>query len=143
MRLFQRALLAAGLFWVSACGGGSGGGSTPTAPSSPGTPNAVTITIMRQAGTQSFSPNPASAGGRMVVFRNGDSIVHRVRMNDGSVDTGDIAPGATSRAIEMPAAGTNYHCPLHPDMVGAVSGSAGAPPPACEGPYCGDGGVSY
>jgi plastocyanin len=95
---------------------------------------------MRQAGTQSFSPNPATAGGQMVVFRNSDSIVHRVRLNDGTIDTGDIAPGATSRAFQMPMAGTNYHCPLHPDMVGAVNGSAGAPPPTCEGPYCGEGG---
>ena len=141
MRLFQPALLAAGLFWVCSCSGG--GGATPTAPSSPGTPNAITITIMRQAGAQSFSPNPASAGGQMVVFRNADSIVHRVQLNDGAVDTGDIAPGATSRGIQMPATGTNYHCSLHPTMVGAVNGPAGAPPPACEGPYCGDGGVNY
>ena len=143
MPFFQRAVLAAGLFSLCACSGGGGGGAAPTAPSSPGATAPVTITIMRQAGTQSFSPNPASVGGQMVVFRNADTIAHRVRLNDGTVDTGDIAPGATSRAIQMPAGGTNYHCPLHPAMVGAVSGSAGAPPPACEGPYCGDGGVNY
>jgi plastocyanin len=143
MRLSHGAAsLAVALFSVNACGGGSG--STPAAPSaSGGGGNPVTVTITRQAGTQSFSPNPASAGGQMVVFRNADSIVHRVRLNDGSFDTGDIAPGATSRALQMPPAGTNYHCPLHPDMVGAVSASSGAPPPACEGPYCGDGGINY
>ena len=68
----------------------------------------------------------------MVVFRNNDSIVHRVVLNDGSVDTGDIAPGATSRAVAMPGGGTNYHCQLHPGMIGAVSGSSGGPPP-CSG----------
>ena len=122
------AAAAAGLI-LSACGGG---GSTPSGP----TPGAMTITITRQNGAQSFSPNPASAGGQAVVFRNADSIVHRVRLNDGSIDTGDIAPGATSAQVEMPAQGTNYHCSVHPDMIGAVSGSSGAPPP-CEGPYCG------
>ena len=51
------------------------------------------ITIVGQNGTQAFSPNPASFGGQMVVFRNNDSVAHRVVLNDGSVDTGDIAPG--------------------------------------------------
>jgi plastocyanin len=113
---------------LSACGGSS----TPTSP----TPNAITITITRQNGAQSFSPNPATAGGQTVVFRNADSVVHRVLLNDETIDTGNIAPGATSGEIQMPAQGTNYHCSLHPDMIGAVSGTSGAPP-ACEGPYCG------
>jgi plastocyanin len=126
MRVFAAA--AAGLI-LAACGGG---GSSPSGP----TPGALTITITRQNGAQSFSPNPASAGGQMVVFRNADSVVHRVRLNDGTIDTGDIAPGATSAPMQMPADGTNYHCSVHPDMIGAVSGTAGGPPP-CDGPYCG------
>jgi plastocyanin len=120
---------AAACLILAACGGG---GSSPSGP----TPGALTITISRQNGAQSFSPNPASAGGQMVVFRNADSLVHRVRLNDGSIDTGDIAPGATSAPVQMPADGTNYHCSVHPDMVGAVNGTTGGPP-RCEGPYCG------
>jgi plastocyanin len=95
----------------------------------------MTITILGERGGQSFSPNPALAAGQTVVFRNSDAVVHRVRLNDLSVDTGDIAPGATSRAVVMPAAGTNYHCQLHPAMIGAV-GSAGNNPPPCVGAYC-------
>jgi plastocyanin len=72
----------------------------------------------------------------MVVFRNADSIVHRVVLNDGSIDTGNIAPGATSAAVRMPTGGTNYHCSLHPAMIGAVTPVAGGPPPMCEGIYC-------
>ena len=41
----------------------------------------MTITILRQNGAQSFSPNPALAGGQMVVFKNTDSITHRVTLN--------------------------------------------------------------
>ena len=112
-------------------GGGSGNPSTPSSPS----PATITITIVGERGAQSFSPNPASAAGQTVVFRNADSVVHRVRLNDLSVDTGDIAPGATSRAVRIPDAGTNYHCSLHLTMVGAVSGAT-TPPPPCTGLYC-------
>ena len=117
---------------VAACGGGDS--SAPTAPSPSASP--FTITVTRQNGAQSFSPNPATAGGQMVVFRNADTIVHRVTLNDGSLDTGNIAPGATSAAVRMPNGGTNYHCSLHPDMIGAVTPQAGGPPPMCEGIYC-------
>ena len=126
--LAAAAVIVAGL-GASSCGGGSSSPTTPTVP------DVVTITITRQNGAQSFSPNPAVAGGQMVVFRNSDSIVHRVQLNDGSIDTGNLAPGATSTAVLMPGTGTNYHCTVHPDMVGAVNAISG-PPPACEGPYC-------
>src|SRR5688572_24671492 len=96
-RLRIASALAASMAAMSACGGsGDSGSSSPTGPSSPST-NAMTITITRQNGTQSFSPNPASAGGQLVVFRNADTLVHRVVLNDGSIDTGDIASGGTSR----------------------------------------------
>src|SRR5687768_9934727 len=84
------AAAAAGVVCAVSCGGGG-----PSSPVSPSSSSAVTITIMRQNGTQSFSPNPASAGGRTVMFRNADTVVHRVRLNDGTIDTGDLAPGAT------------------------------------------------
>ncbi len=129
--LLARSSVAAGLIALSACGGGS---STPT---STATPSPITISIVRRDGARSFSPNPAQAGGQMVVFRNDDTIVHRVRLNDLSIDTGDIAPRASSRAILMPSEGTNYHCGIHPDMIGSVNASGGAPPPPCRGVYCG------
>ena len=76
----------------------------------------------------------------MVVFRNADTIVHRVALNDGPVDTGDIAPGATSGAVQMPGGGTNYHCSIQPDMIGSVNPASGGPPLACTGLYCEDDG---
>jgi plastocyanin len=134
-RPFVRAAASAVVLCTLSCGGGGGGAASPAAPSATA-PAPLTITIMRQNGAQSFSPNPASAGGQTVVFRNADSIVHRVMLNDGSIETGDLAPGATSRSFQIPATGTNYHCTLHPDMIGAVNGAGGAAPPACEGSYC-------
>ncbi len=110
----------------------SGGSSTPTTPS---TSNPATINIVGQNGTQAFSPNPASLGGQQVVFKNNDTVSHRVILNDNSIDTGDIAPGATSRVVTMPGTGTNYHCSIHPGMIGSVAATTGAVPP-CDGSYC-------
>src|SRR5690606_8452399 len=89
------------------CGGGSGGSDYPDSPSAPTPPPSqappaggdppITINIIGERGLQSFSPSPATVpDGRMVVWRNTDTIVHRVVLNDRSVDTGDIPPGASS-----------------------------------------------
>ena len=113
--------------------GGDGGSPTPMTPSPP---SASTINIVGQNGAQAFSPNPASFGGQQVVFKNNDSVSHRIVLNDGTVDTGEIAPGATSRAVVMPSSGTNYHCSVHPGMIGGVTAATGGPPPPCTGSYC-------
>ena len=129
--------LAVGFAVLSTFGcGGSGGGSNAT-PSSP-TPsaNTPTISIVGQNGTQAFNPNPALFGGQQVTFKNNDTVVHRVMLNDGSVDTGDLAPGATSRTVAIPLSGTNYHCTIHPGMIGSINAAAGTSAPPCEGQYC-------
>ena len=48
------------------------------------------------------------------------------------------AGGDTETVTEtVPAAGANYHCSIHPGMVGAINGSSGTAPP-CSGIYCAD-----
>jgi len=109
------------------CGSGYSSPTTATpapapAPSpSPAPANTVTVAIVSQNGAQSFSPNPASAAGRTVVFRNDDRVTHRIILNDGSIDTGNIAAGATSAPMQLPAAGGGYHCTIHPSMVGTIA----------------------
>ena len=120
---------------LAGAAGCGGGGGSPASPGPSGAPGPVTITIVGERGSQSFTPNPAEAAGEMVVFRNNDSVVHRVRLNDLSIDTGDIAPGASSAPFRMPSGGTNYHCFLHPTMLGAVRAEETGPPP-CTGMYC-------
>ena len=129
MRAFTAVVVVAAVVGFTRCGGGSPPAPAPT-PTGP-----MTINIVGDRGSASFSPNPAQAAGQAVVFRNNDTIVHRVRLNDLSLDTGDIPPGGTSRQVTMPAAGTNYHCLLHPTMIGAV-GATNREPPPCTGGYC-------
>lgn len=139
LRLFRTSALMLGLAAASGCGGG--GSSSITAPSAPSAAAAApsTITILGQNGKQAFSPNPAAFGGQQVVFKNNDTVTHHIVLNDGSVDTGDIAPGATSKAVTMPGSGTNYHCAIHLGMIGGVGAAASSEPPPCTGSYC----VSY
>jgi plastocyanin len=56
----------------------------------------------------------------MVSWHNADNEVHRVVLNDGELDTGNIAPGAFSAAMSLAAPGP-YHCTIHPDMVGSIT----------------------
>ena len=131
----KAAFLKASAIFVAAAALASCGGSDdpPMTPS----PTSFTISILGDRGSQSFSPNPAAAGGRPVVFRNSDGVLHRIVSNDGSLDFGEVAPNATSRVMSIPTGGTNYHCTLHPGMIGGVSAASGGGPPPCTDPgYC-------
>ena len=113
--------------------GNSGNPSTPT----PSIPGVVTINVVAVNGAQSFSPNPASLpAGQMVVWHNVDSITHHVVLNDRSVDTGDLAPGTSSQPMAIAAAGGQYHCTIHPVMVGSVNQDTSNTPAPCQGAYC-------
>src|SRR5262252_7597903 len=93
------ACVAAILAVVAACGSSGGGGSAQTqpsgVPSGGGNANAVTINILGDRGGNSFNPNPVPNGNNNLQWKNTDSVVHHIVANDGSFDSGDIAPGAT------------------------------------------------
>jgi aldose sugar dehydrogenase len=121
MRRFSFAALAALTIGVAACGGY--GSSTPAGPSNQPPADAITINVTGINGDLSFSPNPASVpGGKLIVWHNVDTTTHRVVMNDGELDTGNIAPGAFSQAMAPDAPGP-YHCSIHPAMVGSLRGA--------------------
>jgi plastocyanin len=142
------ALAMAGALIAVSCGS-SGGGGTPTGPSNPpagggggGALPTVTITITGQGGKLAFNPNPATISqGQMVVFKNNDIVAHHVMLDDGTVQTPDIAPGATSAALAMGLNGAlTYHCTIHPGMVGGFNVAVAEPPPNCQQAYCFGGG---
>jgi plastocyanin len=125
--------------WVSACAGSgySSTSGTPTTPTAPNGAGVVTINVVAINGAQSFSPNPASVpAGQMVVWHNVDSVTHRVVLNDRSVDTGDLQPGASSQPMAISGAGGQYHCSIHPMMIGSVNQDTAAPSSSCQGAYC-------
>ena len=136
-RLIQ-ALLAT-LLCVSCGGGGSSGGTpnpTPTAPTPPAA-TVVTITISGANGAQSFSPNPAMcATGQTVVWKNADSVTHRVEIDELWRQHRRHRAGRHLGADVAWQCLEGYRCTLHPQMVGALNGAA-TPTPPSDGPGCG------
>ena len=139
MRVPLTAICAVSILVLIACGGGGGYSGTPQTPTTPSpTPSGSgTISIVGNRGAQSFTPNPGSGGtDQVLVWRNNDNVTHRIVVNDSSLDTGDIPPGGSSGPLQLPMAGANYHCSIHPGMIGSVTGSGGGQPPPCTGIYC-------
>jgi plastocyanin len=111
--------LALGVLSLGVWGCGSASTPTPDGPS-PAPGNVVTINVVAVNGAQSFSPNPSTIPpNQMIVWHNVDSITHRVVMDDGFIDTGNLAPGAFSLPMLLEATG-GYHCTIHPEMVGTT-----------------------
>ncbi len=115
-------LLAAGLI---------AGGCSKSSSSNPTMPVAgadVTLTVLGMNGANSFSPNPGTmTAGQTVAWHNSDSITHDIAADDGSFNTGGIAPGTTSAPIRISTSGAwPYHCTIHPTMVGTLTVNAAA-----------------
>ena len=149
MRLsfFSGASIAlAGALALWGCSGGGGGGSTPAAPTPAPTPapapappasTTVMVNIVGSIGNQAYRPNPVSANsGDTVMFRNNDATMHHIVLDDGSADLGDVAPGATSRGVTLRNTNAaNYHCTMHPSMVGSINAASAPEPTPCPDPY--------
>jgi len=154
---FLMAIISVIALVSAACGGG--GYSTPSSPSpsvtpspspsptptpalapaptpapSPAPSSQVTVAIVGSAGSSAFTPNPVDvAAGSAVVWRNNDSTLHHIVLDNGT-DVGNVSPGATTRSITVSSnSPLGFHCTLHPSMVGTINGRGAAEPPADPG----------
>ena len=128
--------LGLGMWGCSGGGYSSGSPDNPAAPTPATSNEVVTIDVVAINGAQSFSPNPATLpAGQMVVWRNVNNTTHRVVLNDRSVDTGDLAPGTSSRPMAIGAAGAEYHCSIHPEMIGSINQDTSTAPPPPSSSY--------
>jgi plastocyanin len=126
MRRFTTTLfIVMTLVAVAACSDNSAGSAAPTAatsvtgsvpPAPAGGATAVTI--------KDFAFNPATAtatAGSKVTWTNNDTTAHTVTFDDGSADSGNIAPGSTFDHTFATAGTFAYHCTIHSQMKGTVT----------------------
>jgi plastocyanin len=133
------ALLAIALamlaLWAIGCGGGGGGAyapptnPTPTpAPSGGGAGGSITVDIVSNSGSGAFSPNPVQVtSGGTINWKNDTGATHTLVMNDGR-SIGTVA-GNGSMTTTFTGAGGNFHCTIHPTMVGSINGTSAPPDP--------------
>jgi len=120
-RLTTTLFIVMALIAVAACSN-SAGSAAPTAATSqaPAAPagDATSVAI------KDFAFNPAtttaSAGGK-VTWTNNDTTAHTVTFDDGSADSGNIAPGSTFDHTFATAGTFAYHCTIHSQMKGTVT----------------------
>jgi plastocyanin len=118
-----RVLTALTIVVATASCGSDGSYTVGGSPTPPTTTAGTTIEIVGQQAAGSFSPNPANvAAGATVAWHNDDTTTHHIVLDTGGLDTGTIAPGATSPAmnVSVPTTGVGYHCSIHPTMVGTL-----------------------
>jgi plastocyanin len=112
------ALAALLVFSTLSCGGdddnpaGPGGGTNPD----------VTINILGQNGSNSYSPSPDTVTvGQTVAWNNSNGTLHTATANNSSFNTGNVSAGSRSGLITMNTPGTfSYHCTIHPTMTGTL-----------------------
>jgi plastocyanin len=81
------------------------------------TPAAASISIKNMA----FNPGSLSvAAGTTVTWTNSDTTIHTVTADDGSLNSGNIAIGATYSKVFSSTGTFSYRCVLHPEMTGKV-----------------------
>ena len=126
MRVFLTigAVLALGLGVWGCSGSGYSTGNNSGSVTAPTTAGVVTVNIVGINGALSFSPNPATLpAGQMIVWHNVDVFTHHVVLNDGSLNTGNLDPGTYSQPMTLNPTGGQYHCSIHPVMIGSINQS--------------------
>ncbi len=104
--------------------------ATPAAPTpapaetSAATPTAAGGAAGASVTIQDFSFQPADVTAKVgedITWTNKDNVTHTVTLDDNSVDSGNLANGATF-IHPFTAAGTfPYHCNIHPSIKGTIT----------------------
>ena len=91
------------------------------------------MNIVSSSGSGAFSPNPVEVpSGGSITWRNSTGTSHVLVMNDGT-PIATIAAGA-SATTTLSGSGGNFHCTIHPSMVGSINGTVPSQdPPAGDG----------
>lgn len=111
--LFASAICLTAIILFACSKSGSGYGSSNNGGNSTG--NSVSIANF------AFSASTLTvASGTKVTWTNNDATTHTVTADDGSFDSGNIAPGGTFSHTFTTAGTFPYHCKIHSTMTAKV-----------------------
>src|SRR5690606_21106898 len=100
--------------------------SAPATPDATGTPDGGATSTPETGSTVTIdnfalSPTTLTVGaGTTVTWVNNDTAAHTVTADDGSFDSGNLAPGDSFTHTFDSAGSFSYHCNYHPNMVATV-----------------------
>ena len=83
----------------------------------------VTGALVRMVGTpsQAFVPQTITIPvGRVITWRNDDSVIHTTTSDTGAWDSGTRSPGQTYSRTFSTVGTFQYHCSIHPGMTGTI-----------------------
>lgn len=106
--------------FLTACGSSASG---PTTGSGGGSGTAVTIVSGASTrGSSAYAPNPLTiTSGTTVTWTNDDSTTHTSSSDTSGVfDSGGIPAGGKFSFTFQTKGTVNYHCSIHPGMIGSI-----------------------
>lgn len=125
------ALIALGLAACGSSGGSSGATAKDTTTSATEAPGGTTGDATSTSGSSAadtvvakdFSLSSVTvAAGAEVTFENTGKATHTMTADDGSFDTGRVAPGSTAKVTAPSTPGSySFHCTIHPSMTGTLT----------------------
>jgi plastocyanin len=130
MQSLRLITISGALIFAVACGSNYSSPSSPSpnpAPAPAPTPapvesSSVTIPVGAQVlGNRAYAPDELNvAVGTAITWMNTDSIAHTSTSNAAGWDSGIVAPGAAFSFTFQSAGTFQYHCAIHPGMIGTV-----------------------
>jgi plastocyanin len=97
-------------------------GNAPSTAASPAAPSAASSSNAVSIKDTAFNPATITVkAGDKVTWTNNDGFAHTVTLDDNSVDSGNLTPGATFNNTFAAAGTFAYHCKIHSSMHGTVT----------------------
>ena len=126
------AALATALALAACSGGGTTTTQAPagctqapagtTAASAPCTDSTGTTVVAVGVANMEWQQPINAKVGDVITWTNGDTVPHKVALDDGSCAMSDNIPGGGSKSLVFSVAGTfPFHCSVHPSMRGTIT----------------------
>jgi plastocyanin len=130
MSSLRLVMICGGLMFAAACSNNYSSPSSPSASPAPGSASApapsasasVSIPVGAQAlGSRAYTPDELNVPiGTSVTWMNTDSIAHTSTSDAAGWDSGVVGPGGAFSFTFQTAGTFQYHCAIHPGMIGTV-----------------------